>query len=98
MKKFLLVSSLKHPASALHCVPVSPPSQLGPVPGGPVIRGVVLAIVQGAVLIQGAGNDQAEFVPCEEARAALRRSEHNESSSTHSQNSGGAKGHPGRGC
>lgn len=37
-----------------------------PVPGRPVIRGVILAIIQGAIFIQGAGNDQAEFVPWEE--------------------------------
>lgn len=66
MKKFLLVSKLKHSTSALHFFPRPCPqgSQLGPVPGWPVIRGVVLAIIQGAVLIQGAGDDQAEFVPC----------------------------------
>lgn len=90
MKKFLLVSNLKHSTSALHFFPRPCPrgSQLGPVPGWPVICGVVLAIIQGAILIQGAGNDQAEFVPYEEAKGAVRRLEHNQSSNTQTQNSG----------
>lgn len=37
-----------------------------PIPGWPVIRGVILAIIQGAIFIQSAGNDQAEFIPWEE--------------------------------
>lgn len=93
IQKFFLVSNLKHSTSALPLFPHPQPrgSQLGPVPGRPVIRGVVLAIVQGAVLIQGAGDDQAKFVPCEEARGAVRRLAHNQSSSRHNQTQAGGK-------
>lgn len=44
----------------------TPPPLRATAPGGPVICRVVLPIVQRAILIQGAGNDQTEFVTWEE--------------------------------
>lgn len=54
----------EHPLEAFS-TPTPPPLR-ATAPGGPVICRVVLPIVQRAILIQGAGNDQTEFVTWEE--------------------------------
>jgi len=64
-----LQETAAHSPTVLRLLPPHRPprgSQPDPVPGWPVVRRVILAVVQRAVFVQGTGDDQAEFVPWEE--------------------------------